>query len=729
MYNPYSNLGLYDYRNMSDIHKNNQKFFGLINGALTRGNKILGNIGFAGQNSENSNGSGNNEKTDGANENKVDAQQPPPPPPKKEQRYKYWFLDFASQMVNARLVFGRFVYRHCMTKLHERIKSGVKQTLVIYPEDIDKNVYFEIFDFENLPVDENSDIKPYVKNMFKNLPPKFNKSGVVLSDAELEEIDKEIRAEYVHKDKRYQLVDTNCDAIGTASKTANFKAFKEYHFHMVSRTDEMSHVDYNMYRCIMTNIINYFGRYMNMPLLIKEDIEPDYVLPNDEHGAIRRFRVSYEYCSNEGLRPGEIVVGLATTYSFTEKKNVEGVSTTKINYCVQSKYKTADLFNDTYAIHMVMVHEMLHAFGFGHNPNILSIMTPVVNDRAIEVAVDPTIMSICDYHGLTLVYGCPKVQPAEIGEYQPQTLAEVKKKLNDTYYKNFFDLMLEEDRKLISDDSVIKKLSINRFYNNLSVLFDNSQNFKNQKYLSKALPIIFYLRNVDLTKIVDEIRIIEYLLPDSYDYGFIFTYDVQLTDEEYNELNSLSEVISTGQFLTNSNQGEDDQLVDKPLGYTINSYSVEVTITKDKYVVFTVMPTRLGLTQKIVKNKDSNVSIFTKLTNTLNTRDDQIFRNSSEDISEEVKNEEKNEIYNFHYVHKEQIPQFTSNTDVENFYNNLVVSPIDFDYKNVNPKDYAPLHLNKLPLSKDIVLTSADVMVRPYPFNNLDAFSILFPLN
>lgn len=663
---------------------------------------------------------------------------PPPaatPPKKKEpvQKYKYWFLDFMSKMVNARLDFGRFVYRHAMTKLHERIQSGVEQTLVIRPEDVDNNIYLEVFEFDKLPVNEDSDIKPYIKNMFKNLPKTFKKSGVNLTDVELEEMDKEIRQEYIHRFHDYQLVDTNCDAMGTASKIAAFRNFKEYVFHLVNRTDQMSHADYNMYRCIMTNIINYFQPYMNVPLIIGDDVEPDYKLPNDVHGETRRFRVSYEYCKAiENLKPGEIVVGLATTFSFTEKKNVEQVAYTTINFCTQPKYRSVDLFNDVYIIHITMIHEMLHAFGFGHNPNMLSVMTPIINENAIGVAVDPTIMSLCDYHGLTLVYGCPPHQPESIGEFKSEPLTAVKERLNKMYYGKFFDALLEYDEEEagggipISEESkyasIIKKISVNRFYNNLTELFEPITLKTEKKYMSKFSPIIFYLRNVQINKIIDEIRIIEYLLPYDHEYGFMFTYDNNMTEKEYEELHSVSEQILK---VTNPESNSGDSHANH---YSLHSYNVESSITKDRYTAFSVIPIRLGLSQKNIPQSDGKESIYTKISNTITNKIEQNSEADSEEIAEKPKGEDIKEIYNFHHIHKEQLSDFTGSAVKEDLIHNLVISPIGFNAKNVKESDHTPLKLHKLPYSTDIFFTSEQVIIRPYAFNNLDAVAILFPL-
>lgn len=617
-----------------------------------------------------------------------------------ELKYKFWFLDRGGSLSNAPQTYSRFCYRHYMNALHRRLKTGVKQTLIVRPDEGETSLYYDMFEVSRLPQTERDDSKVYLKRMFKRLPSKFGKDGVELSDAEAKQLEDEMRKEFFNnRNTGYDLIDYTISPGATSSKTMAFRKFKQFEFRLVDRMDNLSIHDYNMFKCVAYNIIEFFRPFINMKLVVGPEVAFNESIPEDKAGDTRYIRVLYGPCKGGP-------VGVTRTWFLSPGKITREVTKTDVTLCEIAKYATTSIYDDVYSIHQTLIHEMLHAFGMDHNPNNLSYMIPALNiwgDNGI--VVDPLKMPPCDYQSLVAVYGCPPVKPQNVARFDGSlSVEEVKRKLNDKYYRAMANVQRVPAAATTTKAGKRNKRStanigtgVNRFYNNLRHIFEPSDSTVSPANSHTSTPILFYIRNFNISQIATEVRLVGALLPSDFLYCFVFVYDQKLNSREEDMLDTQI------RDLENAKDGEEKNN-DNDSDTSASEYNCLLNCTNDDgYVSLMVLP------GKIVGDQETRAASGAIIIGNIYGMGDA--------------NDEYLQISHLDPKHMQKLIRYNKTTDQTS--NNYIVSLVAAEEEYDDLNDELPgLVKNTLPISGNHIFTSPNLHTTKYPFNNLDGLTL-----
>lgn len=223
-------------------------------------------------------------------------------------------------------------------------------------------------------------------------------------------------------------------------------------------------------------------------------------------------------------------------------------------------------------------------------------------------------------------------------------------------------------------------IHMNRFYNHLTELFRTPPKTSNPdlKYFTLNSPIIFYIRNCDPKRIQEEIDVVYSLCPQNYRYCFIFTYCCDHSDI-YDQLEMLGHSISER-------------------SKTILKYNLT---RLPEYISFVVAPNEFTIKQQA---NDKQGTIYGSVANLVVSHLTTIGKPSLKLLKEDL-DAGKNVI----------MPMVDPEKYLNNESMNTITGIMDL--------------LKSVDLGISSILYSSNVLVRPYPFNSLNALSFIAPVD
>lgn len=664
-------------------------------------------------------------------------------------------------------VYGRFYYRHFMNEMHGRLKNNVAQIWTIHSNEADL-VYVETFAIDKIKEHDDHDPTPYLKHMFKYLPSKFGGKSIVLTDDEAKQIVDAMNVEWKNRDDGYDEIDYNVSSMATASRRP-YRQYETYIYHLVTKNPGLSVMDNALFKQIVRNVVDYFRPLVNKKMEIADIGYADEV-PEDTN-MVRNIRVAFDKCvvtEASGLTP--------MTMEGNDNPLRNMVIKTEILLCYHNRYDTSDMADDVYSAYIFLQHEFLHAFGLDHNPNKYSILSATNLYGEHDVVVDPLVITPCDYNGLVAIYGEPatgrppnvkrydnrrsldqvtrdfeahydmerwrldrqriksshqvtcgtsQTDPDELRANEPaveqvagqapatsseksktddtpdeksktdatppeapktdDTQAEAPKTDDTTTETSKTDDMSAETPK--TDDTLSSDLyiGVNRFYNNLTELFDR-KDLPNPKYLAKGATILFYIRNCSLNIVAKEIDIVLSMLPGEFNYCFLFAFDHVLTDHEYGFLEAQLEQLDKNHdsmFQCHYNFAE-----------------------KSSYSSLMVVP------KSLADNTDQRTT----------HRGSQIDGHTAGLTIRHVSAEKVNRAFTkneYAKLKRTIVAVAGDETDNHTDHNN------DDRKSDPTTTQNDPMVYHQLPLGQKRLLCTPDLIIRAYPFNNINALSVL----
>lgn len=221
---------------------------------------------------------------------------------------------------------------------------------------------------------------------------------------------------------------------------------------------------------------------------------------------------------------------------------------------------------------------------------------------------------------------------------------------------------------------------MNRFYNNFSALFRVAPKIPNTnlKFFTLNSPLLFYIRNCDPERIEEEINICISLLPQNYRYCFMFTYCCE-GDKVYDGLEGVGQTI-----VKNSK---------KVFKYSLTRVN--------GYIVFLIVPNDINISQNV---NSKHGTIYGTVGNMVVSHITKIEKRTVKILKNDLN------------AGKDVLMPLVD-PDKYLYHDALHVVQDIMDMMNSTPD-----------LGISSILYSKNILVRPYPFNNLNAVTFLAPV-